>query len=89
MKLVSVNRPLKELQNGTLFSSKLFSKGAVPSKIRGSLFYGTNRNGTEHFRHIILRNGTGSNAHTTYIAIKLPSVVLAFPVSKGLYILGG
>ena len=50
-----------------------------------SLFYGTDRNGTEQFRHIILRNGTGSNAHTTakYIAIKLPTVVLAFPVSKG------
>ena len=46
------------------------------------------QNGTEQFRHIILRNGTGSNAHTTakYIAIKLPTVVLAFPVSKGLYI---
>ena len=39
---------------------------------------------------IILRNGTGSNAHMTakYIAIKAAdcSVVLAFPVSKGLYI---
>ena len=28
-------------------------------------FYGTDRNGMERFRHIILRNGTGSNAHMT------------------------
>ena len=27
---------------------------------RRSLFYGTERNGTEQFRHIILRNGAGS-----------------------------
>ena len=36
---------------------------------RPSLFYGTDRNGTEQFRYIISRNGTGSNmcatAHTT------------------------
>ena len=57
---------------------------------------GTNRNITEQFCHIIWRNGTGSNAHTTakytstctcWIAVKLPSVVVAFPVSKGSYIL--
>jgi len=29
MKLVSVDRAFKELQNDTLFSSKLFSTGAV------------------------------------------------------------
>ena len=33
MKLISVDRAFKELQNDTLFSSKLFSTGAVPSKI--------------------------------------------------------
>ena len=33
MKLVLVDRALKELQIDTLFSSKLFSTGAVPSKI--------------------------------------------------------
>ena len=46
-------------------------------------------NGPEQFRYVILRNGTGSNAHTTakYIAIKLLIVILAFPVSKGLYVL--
>ena len=32
---------------------------------------GTDRNGTEQFRHIILRNGTGSNAYTTAKYIKL------------------
>ena len=67
----------------------LSSASRRQSSIRRSLFYGTERNGTEQFRHIILRNETGSNAHTTakYIAIKLPTVVLAFPVSKDLYIL--
>ena len=66
----------------------LANNGIISSHFRRSLFYGTDRNGTEQFRHIIVRNGTGSNAHTTakYIAIKLPTVVLAFPVSKGLYI---
>ena len=31
------------------------------------------RNGTEQFRHVILRNGTGSNAHTTakYTCVEL------------------
>ena len=33
MKLVSVDGALKELQNDTLFVSKLFSTGAVPSVI--------------------------------------------------------
>jgi len=33
MKLVSVDRACKELQNDALFSSKLFSTGAIPSKI--------------------------------------------------------
>ena len=33
MKLASLDRALKELQNDILFSSKLFSKGAVPGKI--------------------------------------------------------
>ena len=33
MKLVSVDRVLKELQNDIIFSNKLFSKGAIPSKI--------------------------------------------------------
>ena len=33
MKLVSVDRALQELQNDTLFFSKLLSIGAVPSKI--------------------------------------------------------
>ena len=33
MKLVSVDRALKELQYDTLFPSKLFSTGAIPSKI--------------------------------------------------------
>ena len=33
MKLVSVDRALKELQNDNFFSRKLFSTGAVPSKI--------------------------------------------------------
>ena len=33
MKLVSVDRALKELQNDILFSSMLFSTGAVPSKM--------------------------------------------------------
>ena len=33
MELVSVDRALKELQNDTLFSSKLFNTGAVPSKV--------------------------------------------------------
>ena len=36
---------------------------------RASLFYGTDRNGTEQFRHIILRNGTGSNMYATAHAI--------------------
>ena len=36
---------------------------------RRSLFYGTDWNGTEQFGHIILRNGTGSNA-----VIRLPKM---------------
>ena len=39
--------------------------GCKSAIFRRSLIYGTDRNGTEQFRHIILRNGTGSNAHTT------------------------
>ena len=32
MKLASVDRALKELQNDTPFSTKLFSTGVIPSK---------------------------------------------------------
>ena len=42
-----------------------------------SLFYGTDRNGTEQFRHIILRNGTGSNMYATaHMTAKRPYCAL-------------
>ena len=76
--------PLLQTKTADTAHTGIFASVTRPSP----QFYGTDRNGTEQFRHIIVRNGTGSNAHTTakYIAIKLPTVVLAFPVSKGLYI---
>ena len=49
--------------------------------------YFTERTGTERNSSVTLFYGTDTTAK--YFAIKLPTVVLAFPVSKGLYILAG
>jgi len=42
---------------------------ALQTRPRWSLFYGTERNGTDRFRHIISRNGTSIRDRDTYYAV--------------------
>ena len=53
--------------------SKVYHEVMSLSRTKVGGHYFKERTGTEQFRHIILRNGTGSNAHTTakYTCVEL------------------